>query len=116
MLSWGFVTEGVCARGGLMLRKQITKRVKGAEKNKRASKRANFMQTREPTVDRAWSVSHSEVYVFISLTGDRLAGDPNSIDSTFSVDHGPEQKVKPIIIPLKASYLHCHQTQGPYLR
>ena len=56
MLSWGFATEGVCVcvcAGGLMLRKQITKKVKGAEKNKRVSKRATAMQARKPTVDLA---------------------------------------------------------------
>ena len=38
MLSWGFATgEGVCA-GGLMLRKRITNRAKGAEKPKRFQK------------------------------------------------------------------------------
>ena len=36
-----------------MLRKQITKKVKGAEKNKRVSKRATVMQARKPTVDLA---------------------------------------------------------------
>jgi hypothetical protein len=36
-----------------MLRKQITNRVKGAEKNKRISKRATVMQARKPTVDLA---------------------------------------------------------------
>ena len=35
MVSCGFATEGVCARGGgLMLRKQITKSVKRAEHTK----------------------------------------------------------------------------------
>ena len=44
MLSWGFATEeGVCA-GGLMLRKQITNRVKVTEKTNRVSKRATAMQ------------------------------------------------------------------------
>ena len=42
----------MCA-GGLMLRKQITNRVKGAEKIKRVSKRASVMQARKPTVDLA---------------------------------------------------------------
>ena len=42
----------MCA-GGLMLRKQITNRVKGAEKIKRFSKRATVMQARKPTVDLA---------------------------------------------------------------
>ena len=36
-----------------MLRKQITNRVKGAEKTKRVSKRATFMQARKSTVDLA---------------------------------------------------------------
>ncbi len=53
MLSWGFATEGVYVRGGLMLRKQITEKVKGAEKKKRVSKRATVMQARKPTVDLA---------------------------------------------------------------
>ena len=54
MLSWGFATEGLCVRGGgLMLRKQITNRVKGAEKTKKVSKRATVMQARKPTVDLA---------------------------------------------------------------
>ena len=54
MLSWGFAAEGVCVcAGGLMLRKQITNRVKGAEKTKRVSKRATVMQARKPTVDLA---------------------------------------------------------------
>ncbi len=40
--------------GGLMLRKQITKRVKGAEKEtERVSKKATLMQARKPTVDLA---------------------------------------------------------------
>jgi hypothetical protein len=34
-----------------MLRKQITKRVQGAEKTKKVSKRATVMQARKPTVD-----------------------------------------------------------------
>ena len=42
----------VCA-GGLMLRKQITNWVKGAEKTKRVSKRTTVMQTRKATVDLA---------------------------------------------------------------
>ena len=42
----------VCA-GGLMLRKQITNRLKGAEKIKRVSKRTTVMQARKPTVDLA---------------------------------------------------------------
>ncbi len=42
----------VCA-GGLMLRKQITNRVKGAEKNKRVSKRATVMQAKKPSVNLA---------------------------------------------------------------
>ena len=46
------VFVGVCA-GGLMLRKQITNRVKGAEKTKRVSKRATAMQARKPTADLA---------------------------------------------------------------
>ncbi len=54
MLSWGFATEGVCVcAGGLMLRKRITNRVKGAEKTKKVSKRATVMQARKPTVDLA---------------------------------------------------------------
>jgi hypothetical protein len=36
-----------------MLRKQITKKVKGAEKNKRGSKGATVMQARKTTVDLA---------------------------------------------------------------
>ena len=36
-----------------MLRKQITKRVKGAEKAGRVSKRATVMQARKPIVDQA---------------------------------------------------------------
>ena len=36
-----------------MLRKQITNRVKEAEKNKRVSKRATAMQARKPTVNLA---------------------------------------------------------------
>jgi hypothetical protein len=52
-LAGGFATERVCVRGGLMLRKQITNRVKGAEKSKRVSKRATVMQARKPTVDLA---------------------------------------------------------------
>ena len=43
----------VRARGGLMLRKQIMNRVKGAEETKRVSKRATVMQARKPTVDIA---------------------------------------------------------------
>ena len=39
--------------GGLMLRKQITNRVKGAEKTKRVSKRATVMQATTLTVDLA---------------------------------------------------------------
>ena len=35
------------------MRKQITNRVKGAEKTKRVSKRATVMQARKPTVDLA---------------------------------------------------------------
>ncbi len=35
------------------MRKQITKKVKGAEKTKRVSKRATVMQARKPTVDLA---------------------------------------------------------------
>ena len=43
----------VCARG-LMLRKRITNRAKGAaEKTKKVSKRATVMQARKPTVDLA---------------------------------------------------------------
>ena len=39
MLSWGFATEGVCVcAGSLMLRQQMTNRVKGAEKTKRFQK------------------------------------------------------------------------------
>ncbi len=36
-----------------MVRKQITKRVKEAEKNKRVSKRDTVMQARKPNVDLA---------------------------------------------------------------
>ena len=39
------------SEGGLMLRKQITIRVKGAENTNRVSKRATVMQARKPTVD-----------------------------------------------------------------
>ena len=53
MLSGGFATEGVCVRGGLMLRDQTTNRVKGAEQTKRISKGATVMQARKPTVDLA---------------------------------------------------------------
>jgi hypothetical protein len=54
MLSWGFATEGVCARArGLMSRKKITNRVNGAEENKKVSKRATVMQARNPTVGLA---------------------------------------------------------------
>ena len=35
------------------MRKQITQKVKGAEKAKRVSKRATVMQARKPTVDLA---------------------------------------------------------------
>ena len=35
------------------MRKQITIRVKGAEKNKRVSKSTNVMHARKPTVDLA---------------------------------------------------------------
>ena len=42
----------MCA-GGLMLRKRITNRVKGAKKTIRVSKRATVMQARKPTVDQA---------------------------------------------------------------
>lgn len=35
------------------MQKQITNRVKGAEKTKRVSKRATVMQARKPTVDLA---------------------------------------------------------------
>ena len=35
------------------MRKRITNRVKGAEKNKKVSKRATVMQARKPTVDLA---------------------------------------------------------------
>jgi len=49
MLIWGFASEA----GGLMLRKRITNRVKGAEKTKKVSKRATVMQARKPTVDLA---------------------------------------------------------------
>ena len=54
MLSWGFATEGVCARGGPHVAKaEITNRAKGAEKTKRVSKRATVMQARKPTVGLA---------------------------------------------------------------
>ena len=45
-LSWEFATEGVVSAGSLMVRKQITNRVKGAEKTKRVSKRATIMPAR----------------------------------------------------------------------
>ena len=40
----------MCA-GGLMLRKQITNRVKVTEKTKKVSERATAMQARKPNVD-----------------------------------------------------------------
>ncbi len=44
----------MCVRaGGLMLRKQITKKIKGAEKTIRVSRMATVMQARKPTVDLA---------------------------------------------------------------
>ena len=53
MLCWGFATEGCVSAGGLMVRKQITKKVKGAERTKRISKMATVMQARKPTLDLA---------------------------------------------------------------
>jgi len=52
-LAGGLPLRGCVCAGGLMLRKQITNRVKGAEKRKRVSKRATVMQARKPTVDLA---------------------------------------------------------------
>ncbi len=39
--------------GGLMVRKQITKKVKGGLKNKKGFKNATVMQARKPNVDLA---------------------------------------------------------------
>jgi len=53
MLSWGFATEGCVSAGGLMVRKQITKKVKGAKKTKKGFKNATVMQSRKSNVDLA---------------------------------------------------------------
>ncbi len=44
MLSWDLPLRGCVCAEGLMLRKQITNRVNGADKPKKVSKRATIMQ------------------------------------------------------------------------
>ncbi len=54
----------MCA-GGLVLRKQITHREKGAEETKRVSKMATVMQARKPTVDRIALESEERLISFL---------------------------------------------------
>jgi hypothetical protein len=81
MLSWGFATEVVYVRGGLMFREQEQKGLNGAENTKRASTRA-VMLAREPTVDLAALGFKDKAYLFSSFRQRRGGAPPNVAHSS----------------------------------